>query len=139
MSSVTNTNGLKVVTGGQAGTNIQFLLIKSYSRPFNLTSRPNNNYEYTSDSNDGFAQIVSIVQDFAEVYYVGIPEANSGGENELTRVIIGINPNSARGLPSGLKYPSATGRWEELETALGGGSEAWFGIPGYGWNWYYND
>jgi len=140
MATVTNVHGLKAGTGGQAGTmDIQFLLIKAYDKAFNLTQTANNDYEYSSDSNDGLAQIVAIVQDFAEIYYIGVPEANSGGENDLTRVIIGINPNTARGLPEGVVLPSATGNWSELESALGGGSEAWFAIPGQGWNWWYND
>lgn len=145
MASVSNPNGLRVVTGGQMGSlDIQFIMIKCYNSAFTITSTANDPYEYISNSNDGLAQIVAVVQDFAEIYYVGLPEANSGGENNLTRVIIGINPVSARGLDPAYAYPSATGRWDALETALNdqisdGGAEAWFGIPGYGWSWYYND
>jgi hypothetical protein len=145
MASTSNPNGLRAITGGQAGTlDIQFILIRCYNSAFTLTATAQDPYEFISDPNDGFAKIVAVVQDFAEIYYIGIPEANSGGESDLTRVIIGVNPVSARGLPTDLAYPSATGRWTDLETALnaqigGGNSEAWFGIPGYGWNWFYND
>jgi len=150
MASAPNPNGLRAVTGGQAGTmDIQFVLIKCYNTPFTLTPTqtvPTDNFEFISNSNDGLAQIVATVQDFAEIYYIGWPEANSGGENDLTRVIIGVNPYSARGLPTDIEfYPTAQGRWTELETALntigGSDSEAWFGIPGNsgsGWGWTYD-
>jgi len=146
MPSISNPNGLRAMTGGQAGTlDMQFVLIKCYNAAFTLTQVSTEDpYEYMSNPNDGFAQIVAIVQDFAEIYYIGLPEANSGGESDLTRVVIAVNPISARGLPTDLLYPSATGRWTDLETALNdalsdGSAEAWFGIPGYGWDWFYND
>lgn len=151
MASFTDVNGLRVNTGGQAGTmDLQFVLIKSYNSAFTLTPTqtvPSNNYEFISDSDDGFAQIIAVVQDFAEIYYIGWPEANSGGESDLTRVIVAINPFTARGLPTTINFwPTATGRWTELETALNDAisvsdAEAWFAMPGYAWEnggWWYD-
>lgn len=151
MAIVSNPNGLRAVTGGQAGTmDIQFVLIKCYNSAFTLTPtqpappNPVDNYEFISNSNDGLAQVVAVVQDFAEIYYIGWPEANSGGENDLTRIVIGVNPFSARGLDStATTFPTATGRWTDLETALNeqisnSDAEAWFAMPGVGWSWAYN-
>ena len=150
MASAPNPNGLRAVTGGNAGTlDIQFVAIRCYNAPFTLTPTqtvPTDNYEFISNSNDGLAQIVAVVQDFAEIYYIGIPEANSGGENDLTRVIIGVNPVSARGLPTDIEfYPTATGAWSELVTALnekisGSDAEAYFTMPAFNWSsggWQY--
>lgn len=144
MASIPNPNGLRAMTGGQAGTmDLQFVLIACYNSAFNLTPTqtvPSNNYEYISDSNDGFAQIMAVVQDFAEVYYVGIPEANSGGENDLTRLVVAINPFTARDLPTGIDFwPTATGQWDALINALndaisGGSAQAWFAMPGNNWS-----
>lgn len=148
MASIGNPNGLRVVTGGQAGSlDVQYVLIKCYNSAFTLTPTitfPTDNYEFISNPNDGLAQIIATVQDFAEIYYVGWPEANSGGEDYLTRVVVAINPNSARGLDSSnTVFPTATGRWSDLEDALnvwsGGGAEAWFAMPGIGWSWSYDN
>lgn len=150
MAYITNVNGLRVVTGGQVGSlDMQFILIRCYNTPFTLTptqpSPPNpvQNYEFISNANDGFSQLIQVVQDWAEIYYIGIPEANSGGETDLTRVVVGINPVTARSLPDGQSYPTAAGRWTLLEAALddyfGGGSEVWFAMPGIGWTWDYDN
>lgn len=149
MAIASNPNGLRVVTGGQAGSlDVQFILIRCYNSAFTINSIASNSYEYISDANDGFAQIIAVVQDFAEIYYISKPDANSGGENDLTRVIVAINPNTARGLPTDLgAYPTTGGRWTELETALndkisGSDALAYFGLPscsGGSWTWAYDN
>jgi hypothetical protein len=144
MASVSNPNGLRVVTGGGAGTlDMQFVLIRCYNSAFTITATSQDPYEYISNPDDGFAQIISVIQNYAEIYYIGIPEANSGSESDLTRIVVAVNPVTAQGLPLDYTYPTAEGRWTLLEEALdaqigGGGSLAYFGMPGVGWNWFYD-
>lgn len=151
MAIVSNPHGLRVVTGGQVGSfDVQYVLIKCYNAPFTLTPTvtfPTNNWEFISDSNDGLSEIIQIVQDFAEIYYIGWPQADSGGETDLTRLVVAINWNTARGLDSdNIVFPTATGRWTALETELNArisvsDAEAWFAMPGGNWSndgWNYN-
>ena len=58
------------MTGGQAGTlDMQFVLIKCYNAAFTLTQVSTEDpYEYMSNPNDGFAQIVAIVQEIGRAH-----------------------------------------------------------------------
>ena len=144
MPTQPNPNGLRVVTGGGMGTiQAQWILIKVYDTPFTVTPLPNDPYLLISNPNDSFSQIIQVVQNFAEIYFIGNPEPNSGGETDLTRIAVMINPNTENDSDNNTSFPTAAGRWTTLEAALDAqfstsGTEVWYGIP-YGWSWFYDD
>ena len=118
VSSEVTANYRKVTTGSQLGTpQLQALLIKTVNEDWGtlttdpLTQNPNIK---VSDSNTLFAKIVRAVQDHAEIYFIGNPQTNAGGESNKTECVIWVNVNTNT---SGGELRSE-GRWTELEDYL---------------------
>jgi hypothetical protein len=133
-------NYRRVITGSQLGTpQLQALLIKTQNEDWGtlttdpLTQNPNIK---VSESNSTFSRIVRAVQDYAEIYFIGNPQTNAGGESNKTECVIWINSNTHTG---GAEL-SSEGRWAALENhihvAIPTFDQIWvyYGVPD-GWIW----
>ena len=111
-------NYRKITTGSQLGTpQLQAILIKTYNEDWGTISADlstgNPNIK-VSESNTLFAKIVRAVQDHAEIYFIGNPQTNCGGESNVTESVMWVNVNTNT---SGGDLRSE-GRWTELEQYL---------------------
>jgi len=133
-------NYRKVTTGSQLSTpQLQALLIKTQNEDWGtLTTDPltlNPNIK-VSESNSTFSRIVRAVQDYSEIYFIGNPQTNAGGESNKTECVIWINSNTHTG---GAEL-SSEGRWTALENhiqvAVPTYDPIWvyYGVPD-GWIW----
>jgi len=118
VSANVTANYLKVKTGSQLGTpQLQALLIKTYNESWgNFVTDPatqNENIKFTGPDTT-FAKIVRAVQDYAEIYFIGNPQTNCGGENNVTECVFWVNVNTNT---SGGELRSE-GRWTELESHI---------------------
>jgi hypothetical protein len=133
-----NPNYRKVVTGSQLGTpQLQALLIKTANEDWGtLTADPLNPNIKISDPDTTFTRIVRAVQSYAEIYFIGNPQTNCGGESNKTECVIWINSNTH----TGAVELSSEGRWTALEnhihTAIPTYDPIWiyYGVPD-GWIW----
>jgi hypothetical protein len=135
-------NYRKVTTGSQLGTpQLQALLIKTYNEDWGtLTADPLNPNIKISDPDTIFTRIVRAVQSYAEIYFIGNPQTNCGGESIVTECVIWINSNTHTG---GVELTSE-GQWTALASHIQASiptSDAvyvWYGVP-EGWIWRADD
>jgi hypothetical protein len=133
-------NYRKVITGSQLGTpQLQALLIKTYNEDWgNIVTEPETQNDNIRVSAPGstFSRIIRAVQDYAEIYYIGNPQKNVGGENNVTECVVWVNVNTNT---SGGELRS-NGRWTELENHIqvnvptNDPVYVWFAVPD-GWVW----
>jgi len=140
VNSEVTANYRKVTTGSQLGTpQLQALLIKTANEDWGtlttdpLTQNPNIK---VSEPSSTFSRIIRAVQDYAEIYFIGNPQTNAGGESNKTECVIWVNVNTNT---SGGELRSE-GRWTELENhihlAIPTFDQIWvyYGVPD-GWIW----
>lgn len=139
VSSEVTANYRKVTTGSQLGTpQLQALLIKTYNISWgNLVTDPSTQNENikVSGPDTNFAKIVRAVQDYAEIYFIGNPQTNAGGESEVTECVLWVNVNtntSGGELRSNQRW---TGLQSHINETLGGVDvSVYFAVPD-GWIW----
>ena len=140
VSSEVTSNYLKVKTGSQLGTpQLQAILIKTYDVNWGSlvtdTSTQNENIKF-SGPDTNFAKIVRAVQDYAEIYFIGNPQSNCGGESNVTEcmMLVNVNTNTSGG------ELRSEGQWNGLANHIGtvlageGSFNVWFAVPD-GWIW----
>jgi hypothetical protein len=128
-SSSVTTNYQRVKTGSQLGTpELQALLIKTDNLNWGALSTDTNTGNFNiriSNPDTNFAKIVRAVQDYAEIYFIGNPQSNAGGETNKTECVIWVNVNTNT---SAGELRSA-GQWTDLSDhiydTLGGGTNVW--------------
>jgi hypothetical protein len=133
-----NPNYRKVTTGSQLGTpQLQALLIKTYNEDWGtLTADPLNPNIKIGGPDTIFSRIVSAVQSYAEIYFIGNPQVGAGGESEVTECVIWINANTHTG---GVELTS-TGRWTAMEQHIQSSiptndiAQVYYAVP-EGWVW----
>ena len=140
VNSEVTANYRRVKTGSQLGTpELQTILIKTYDLDWGtLTTDTNTNNPNikVSDANTNFAKIVRAVQDYAEIYFIGNPQTNCGGESNVTEcmMLVNVNTNTSGG------ELRSEGQWNGLANHIHNvldsdpGINVWFAVPD-GWIW----